>query len=363
MSLTPPPNHKQMTMADPKRLASIDVLRGVAAVLVVLQHSVEHYDNALINYVHQNVINFGQIGVLVFFMISGYVIPYSQAGSGRDLKAFWLARIFRIYPLYIFVILLNLILALVLFRTAMPDLGPSLLAHVIFVQEWIGLPNFGGPSWTLFLELVWYVLFAALVFIRREKDAGKLYLGLMAFLAVFLVVNIAVHRQLPFGKIAFLVSFFLGYITYLVRTDALTLSRYRIYFATSLLLTMVIMFVSYAIFRDATKPGISFLCIILNWSVATVIFLGLLFGWTGGHSRILIYIGTVSYSVYLLHDTVINLFRFTRIDSLIYVPLVLPATIALAHFTYTFVERPGIRAGKALSGRPKAPVPPANLPS
>lgn len=349
-------------MAASKRLASIDVLRGLAAILVVLQHSVEHYDNALIHYVHQNVINFGQIGVLVFFMISGYVIPYSQAGSGRDLNAFWLARFFRIYPLYIFVILTNLFITFALFRVSVPNLGGALLAHVIFVQEWIGLPNFGGPSWTLFLELVWYGLFAVLVFVRREKDAGLLYWGLMACLAAFLVLNLILQRQLPFGKIAFLVSFFLGYITYLFRTETLRLDRYRLYFGTSLVLTLIIMFVSYAVFRDDAKPGISFLCILLNWLTATAIFLGLLFFRSEGYSRILIYLGTISYSIYLLHDTVVHLFRFSRIDSMIYVPLTLPITIALAHLTYTYVERPGIRIGKALSGRPKAPVPTASLP-
>lgn len=349
-------------MGDSKRLASIDVLRGLAAILVVLQHSVEHYDNTLIHYVHQNVINFGQIGVLVFFMISGYVIPYSQAGSGRDLKSFWLARVFRIYPLYIFVILVNLFITFALFRTSVPDLGQALLAHIIFVQEWIGLPNFGGPSWTLFLELIWYGLFAILVFVRREKDAGLLYWGLMACLAAFLVLNVTLQRQLPFGKIAFLVSFFLGYITYLFRTGRLGLDRYRLYFGTSLVLTLVIMFVSYAVFRDDAKPGISFLCILLNWLTATAVFLGLLFLKSDGYSRVLVYLGTISYSIYLLHDTVVYLFRYSRIDSMIYVPLTLPITVALAHLTYTYVERPGIRIGKTLTGRPKAPVPTASLP-
>lgn len=349
-------------MADSKRLASIDVLRGLAAVLVVLQHSVEHYDNALIHYVHQNVINFGQIGVLVFFMISGYVIPYSQAGSGRDLKSFWLARFFRIYPLYVFVILINLFIAFALFRVSVANLGEALLAHVIFAQEWIGLPNFGGPSWTLFLELIWYWLFAVLVFVRREKDASLLYWALMACLAAFLILNLLLQRQLPFGKIAFLVSFFLGYITYLFRTRTLSLDRYRLYFGTSLVLTLVIMFVSYALFRDDAKPGISFLCILLNWLTATAVFLGLLFLRSERYSRIMVYLGTISYSIYLLHDTVVHVFRYTRIDSMIYVPLTLPVTIALAHLTYTYIERPGIRIGKTLSGRPKAPVPMASLP-
>lgn len=349
-------------MADSRRLASIDVLRGLAAILVVIQHSVEHYDNALIHYVQQNVINFGQIGVLVFFMISGYVIPYSQTGSGRDLGSFWLARVFRIYPLYIFVILVNLFITFALFRSVVPNLGGTLLAHLIFVQEWVGLPNFGGPSWTLFLELVWYGLFAVLVFARREKDAGLLYWGLMACLAAFLVVNLVLQRQLPFGKIAFLVSFFLGYVTYLFRTGTLPFARYRLYFSTSLALTLVIMCVSYAVFRDDAKPGISFLCIVLNWLTATAVFLGLLFLKSGGYSRVLVYLGTISYSIYLLHDTVVYLFRYSRIDSMIYVPLTLPITVALAHLTYTYVERPGIRVGKILTGRPKAQVPAAKLP-
>ncbi|UDF05049.1 acyltransferase [Asticcacaulis sp. AND118] len=338
-------------MTDTKRLVSLDVLRGLAALLVVVQHAVEHYGNATFDYVQQNVINMGQIGVLIFFMISGYVIPYSQANAGRSLIAFWIARIFRIYPLYIVVVALNLALAAFLFHNLAPDLGKSLIAHVIFAQEWIGWPNYGGPSWTLFLELIWYTLFAALVFLRMEKNAAAVHIGLMALLLTFLILVAILQRQIPFGKVAFLVTFFLGYITYLYRNEALSLFRFRAFAISSVALTMLIMFLCYYLFRDPARPNISFLCIVLNWTASLIIFMGLIFSKRTVYSRFFIFLGGISFSVYLLHDTVINTFRHFAVDPVIYVPLILPVTIALSALTFRLIEKPGTRLGKRLIAR------------
>ena len=58
------------------RLDFLDALRGVAAMLVVIQHVGERY-TASIPWFAQNWFSFGRLGVSVFFLVSGFVIPYA----------------------------------------------------------------------------------------------------------------------------------------------------------------------------------------------------------------------------------------------------------------------------------------------
>ena len=81
----------------PHEVKSIHYLRGLAALLVVFHHSIIQLAPVRDHYAH---VEFGQAGVDIFFVISGFVIYLSNAkgrlGSGEFLKR----RIIRIVPLY-----------------------------------------------------------------------------------------------------------------------------------------------------------------------------------------------------------------------------------------------------------------------
>src|SRR6516164_7357042 len=80
------------------RLIFLDVARGIAALMVVLEHGLEH---CLPGYLQWSLprINLGQTGVLLFFVISGFIIPASLQQGGSQAR-FWLRRLFRLFPLY-----------------------------------------------------------------------------------------------------------------------------------------------------------------------------------------------------------------------------------------------------------------------
>ena len=67
------------------RLAELDTLRGIAAIMVLL--------------LHFGIFKYGGAGVDLFFIISGFVIFMSIERS-RNLKAFWRSRFVRLYPSY-----------------------------------------------------------------------------------------------------------------------------------------------------------------------------------------------------------------------------------------------------------------------
>src|SRR5687768_11000857 len=86
----PPPTRRQ---------AWLDALRGVAVLAVVFEHLLD----PLFPEVRANIspwFNFGQYGVMVFFLVSGYVVPVSLERRG-SIAGFWINRVFRLYPLWI----------------------------------------------------------------------------------------------------------------------------------------------------------------------------------------------------------------------------------------------------------------------
>src|SRR4030095_10447 len=108
---------------EPARLRSIDALRGVAAMGVVLYHADQGGKILPDNFLQypvkliQLVSSFGYIGVFLFFVISGFCIHLQWArahatGAHTTISfgAFWKRRIHRLYPPYIIALALYLVL-------------------------------------------------------------------------------------------------------------------------------------------------------------------------------------------------------------------------------------------------------------
>src|SRR5580658_3784374 len=84
------------------RLAWLDALRGIAALCVVF----DHLTYSVFQPVRAAVYEWfdpGQYGVFVFFLVSGYIIPASLERRG-SVRSFWVGRVYRLYPLYLFAV-------------------------------------------------------------------------------------------------------------------------------------------------------------------------------------------------------------------------------------------------------------------
>src|SRR5436305_756561 len=83
-----------------ERLSFLDVARGAAALLVLVEHGLYACVPGYIQYAQAHVV-IGEAGILVFFLISGFVIPMSLENGGTN-AGFWLRRSFRLLPVYWF---------------------------------------------------------------------------------------------------------------------------------------------------------------------------------------------------------------------------------------------------------------------
>ena len=79
------------------RIAFLEAVRGVAASAVLVQHLVAGEFPAYRDWTRHH-LDLGRVGVVAFFLVSGYVIPLSL--SGQTLRTFAVRRFFRLYPVY-----------------------------------------------------------------------------------------------------------------------------------------------------------------------------------------------------------------------------------------------------------------------
>ena len=170
----------------------LDLVRFGAAVLVVLTHYAQH---GLLGPGAQGVPLFGREAVMVFFVLSGFVIAYTTSEQALTLRQYVVARSARIYSVAIPVVLLCFLLVLVASHYA--ELPATLTyqarkpyiylpLHFLFMGELWNLresPPWLIQYWSLGYEVWYYVLFGVLFYLRgaRRWLLGALVLLVMGF--------------------------------------------------------------------------------------------------------------------------------------------------------------------------------------
>lgn len=186
------------------RFLLLDFLRLCAAFVVMLYHyTAGRHENWGIPTIEQfgfvsRVSAYGFLGVQLFFVISGFVIFLSA--EGRTVGQFVSARVSRLYPGYWAAV----ILTSALFLLSAPGWGknPSvaqILMNLTMVQSAFGVDNIDGVYWTLWVELLFYVLIGLLI------SAGLTERRVYWFVFLWPIVG-AVAQQTEFGFLSELLS-------------------------------------------------------------------------------------------------------------------------------------------------------------
>jgi len=157
------------------RLAWLDALRGIAALCVVY----EHIGARVLPQVHAAVFSVfdpGLYGVLVFFLISGYIVPASLERRG-SVRTFWISRLFRLCPLFAFVVATTVLLhvfGLTSLRGTSQNVAAAVLSHLLMLNDLLGGTNLIVVIWTLSYEMVFYLLLTALFTTGQHRRSGML---------------------------------------------------------------------------------------------------------------------------------------------------------------------------------------------
>ncbi|MGW2486406.1 acyltransferase family protein [Streptomyces sp. NPDC001606] len=186
----------------PARLAAMDGLRLVAAVMVAAYHFLgtptPHFWGRtelreFAPFVHE-ISRYGWLGVEFFFAISGFVICMSC--WGRTFAQFVVSRIARLFPAYWCAVLLVVALVLVSRVNHWPAatrIDPrTVLGNLTMAPGPLGLELVDGVSWTLWVEARFYLLMAVLLVF------GLSHRRVVTFCAIWLLAGVvALELQSP----------------------------------------------------------------------------------------------------------------------------------------------------------------------
>lgn len=186
------------------RLVAVDAIRGLAAFAVVLFHVPGGlYEAAGIPEWLRAVFAKGYLGVDAFFVLSGFVISLSVAGSTWNvsyLLRFIARRSVRLDPSYWAAIAVELSLGYIGMRFlhdqySLPTI-PAVLAHVGYVQGFFGFENISDVFWTLCFEIQFYFGLVGLLVVTngawlKQYVSQRVVLG--AVLIVVTLLSVAVR--------------------------------------------------------------------------------------------------------------------------------------------------------------------------
>lgn len=327
----------------------LDALRGVAVGLVVLQHIGQHTSSAF-RELCTDWVQLGQLGVMVFFLCSGFIIP-ATIERNDSLKTFWISRFFRLYPLYWLSLLGAGALAVAGTAVQGGLTARDWAANATMVQALLGSPHAIGVYWSLAFEMVFYLAISGLFLLGVHRRSVQLALaaagGAMALSAGCALV---LDRPVPLGVFD-LVTMFTGTVLYRCYAGIVPRQKAALCVGVSLLSGAVVLWAGLHGHEDATELGArSLRPMALAWLGAYLVFCVGAVLWHRGAPRLLRRLGLISYSVYLMQGLVFVAIPATSR------PWLTAATwavviVALSTVTYAVVERPAIARGRVLVAR------------
>jgi peptidoglycan/LPS O-acetylase OafA/YrhL len=190
-----------------RRLGTVDCLRGLAALAVVWYHSTVGSGVIHGGWLYSSG-KYGWLGVEIFFVISGFIIPYSLHRAGyrvADFGRFLLKRMARLDPPYFAAILFCLALSYLVtlapgFRGERPHYTwGQLAAHVAYINSFVHLRWVNVVFWSLGIEFQYYLLIglAFPLLIARGCGVRFGFLGLLLLVSASIRDEALLFRYLP----------------------------------------------------------------------------------------------------------------------------------------------------------------------
>jgi peptidoglycan/LPS O-acetylase OafA/YrhL len=281
------------------RMVGLDGLRAVAAGMVFAHHLGPTMFGASAG-------TGLDVGVMVFFVLSGYVLYRPFARNGVDLGSYLVRRVARIWPAYL----------LAAFGIAI-FLQPAFLATPLSIVTMDHTPL--GVVWTLKYELGFY---CALPFIAR-LIRGLPWQGRLAVLTWLGGISLALGSLLPAGSLSPLGTVAWAFVPGMMVAE-LSLSRPDLLRRTRILAGAGVALVIHSVITEAPFPDVV-------GGLGAALLLPLFAAWNPARvTSVAAAAGGISYSVYLWHLPLVNAYGLWAI----------PLTLVISAAAFVLVERP-----------------------
>lgn len=357
----------------------LEVLRGVAACLVVIHHAYDlsNSQSTRFGWLFES---FGSTGVIVFFVLSAFLLSTGLLRTGgKSIKKFYIRRFFRIAPAYYFVVIV-----LYVFFASPENIYSrqgfwQSLANLLFLQlfspDTVSNLNVNGALWTLSIEAILYFALPFIIFLVSRSS----WISISMFFTVGYVFRIMVQHgifnEIYFHKhvlqpnqMLYIQQQFLGWlpifcggisiaVVFLNRPPTLQI-QFRTWYLVFLFLPTIA--VSKVVFSSSSSSSLWFTNydIFIGLTVTAMVYILASFNGisTSIASKVGLYLGQRSYGIYLWHFPILlSVFARGPQESTHFsysLPQRLVIAIVLififAEISYRFVEIPMINRGKQI---------------
>jgi peptidoglycan/LPS O-acetylase OafA/YrhL len=366
---------------------NLNGVRFIAALMVIIHHiELTKYWFGEPNIYRTSFVGgvFGTLGVILFFVLSGFLITYlllAEFSAERtiSIKSFYIRRILRIWPVYYMIVLLGLFILpffsgfdipgfsseihhnfpakAVLYLSFLPNIAYAIFPHIPYASQ----------AWSVGVEEQYYLIWPVLVLIALRK--GKLMHFLVGVIAVYLIVKAAVIQYVTIVNggtdEAFDANKFYEFWQYFnidcmaiggiaacflfYKKERILKLFYNKWLQTALYLTIGLItvrgigvpFITYEVY------AVLFAVMILNLAGNTKTLINL-------EHPLLSYLGKISYGLYMYHNIVLvgmlrllkdsGLFSFQTVagNAVYYISTIL-LTVIIASLSYEFFEKRFLR--------------------
>lgn len=327
-----------------KKVLFLEWVRGLAAVMVAIAHLLAGTIPAFEHFT-RNYLDLGRVGVVAFFLVSGYVISMSLRSD--EVRAFLIKRMFRLYPIYIVSFTLFLMLKFWDADWSNPRWLFEVFANYAMLQELIGFAALLGPAWTLSIEWVFY---AQQCLAKRFGHLDRAWLLGYGWLALFVASNVAervLGRDLPGSLFMLLAVTAVGHALYLAQRGIVSKSAFWTLAGTTTALVPAVSFIGLDkggqwpphLYATSFLAGFAFF--------AAAFMLRHRQGW-----KVLPWLGKISYSMYILPPVVTTVVVWlVSGDPLLTIALCAVLIPLVGWLGFNYIERPFNRMGRAVVGR------------
>lgn len=337
------------------RLLSLDLLRGIAVLLVILRHS----DGVAATFL-EPLRRGGWVAVDLFFVLSGYLVSgllfkeFQKTGSIQPVR-FLIRRGWKIYPAFLALTAVTTVIFLLLSGS---NVAQRLLAELTFTQSYVET-RFWGHTWSLAVEEHFYLILP-FVLLGLSANNFKALPRVVAAIMVTLLAAKCINSIRPFTEQTHL------FATHL-RLDAMFFGVLLCYWhqqwpafgdfckrhSQMLIVTGVLMLVPAFIFKVEEVKLLHTIGLTTNILASGAILMGMVCGGVRETTlnKTLGWIGTYSYSIYLWHNLVICFLAplFGVKDPIIFS---LVGSVILGIAASRIIEMPALKLRDSLAAKP-----------